>query len=139
MGKLYKYSVDISYEYVELGCCGFATLLPADFIRARKNDHKSFYCPSCGESRYYPGKSDKERLEEQLAAVQRGKELAEARAERERNNAKAARRSARAHKGVATRLKNRAKAGVCPCCNRTFKQLAAHMKNKHPEYMADKK
>lgn len=28
----------------------------------------------------------------------------------------------------------RAKAGVCPCCKRTFKQLAAHMKTKHPQY-----
>lgn len=23
---------------------------------------------------------------------------------------------------------------TCPCCKRTFKQLAAHMKNKHPEF-----
>ena len=27
---------------------------------------------------------------------------------------------------------NRVSAGVCPCCHRTFKQLALHMKNKHP-------
>jgi hypothetical protein len=24
--------------------------------------------------------------------------------------------------------------GVCPCCNRTFQQLARHMKAKHPGY-----
>ena len=30
----------------------------------------------------------------------------------------------------------RAKAGVCPCCNRTFKQLVRHMKTKHPEHAA---
>jgi hypothetical protein len=28
----------------------------------------------------------------------------------------------------------KAKAGVCPCCNRTFKQLADHMKVKHPDF-----
>ena len=30
--------------------------------------------------------------------------------------------------------KNRVAASVCPCCKKTFKQLAAHMKNKHPNY-----
>lgn len=37
-------------------------------------------------------------------------------------------------KGVATRLKNRAAHGVCPCCNRTFQQLARHMSAKHPDF-----
>lgn len=32
-----------------------------------------------------------------------------------------------------SRIKKRASAGVCPCCNRTFQQLARHMKTKHPE------
>jgi hypothetical protein len=35
------------------------------------------------------------------------------------------------------RLKRRAAAGTCPCCNRTFRQLTAHIKNKHPEFMAE--
>lgn len=43
-------------------------------------------------------------------------------------------RQVSAQKGAVTRLKNRAQHGVCPCCNRTFKQLAAHMANKHPDY-----
>lgn len=32
------------------------------------------------------------------------------------------------------KLKKRAAAGVCPCCNRTVRQMALHMKNKHPDY-----
>lgn len=32
------------------------------------------------------------------------------------------------------KLKRRVKAGVCPCCKRTFKQLVAHMKHKHPDF-----
>lgn len=31
-------------------------------------------------------------------------------------------------------LKERAAAGVCPCCNRTFRQLARHMKSQHPGF-----
>ena len=43
-------------------------------------------------------------------------------------------RQLRAQKGQNTKLRKRVKAGVCPCCNRTFKQLAAHMARMHPEY-----
>ena len=32
-------------------------------------------------------------------------------------------------------VKARVAHGVCPCCNRTFKQLARHMKTKHPDYV----
>jgi hypothetical protein len=31
------------------------------------------------------------------------------------------------------RIQKRTAAGVCPCCNRTFQQLARHMKTRHPE------
>lgn len=31
-------------------------------------------------------------------------------------------------------LETRAANGVCPCCHRTFKQLARHMKTKHPDF-----
>lgn len=30
------------------------------------------------------------------------------------------------------RLKKRAAAGVCPCCNRTFLNMQRHMKSRHP-------
>lgn len=42
------------------------------------------------------------------------------------------RRSANAYKGKVTRLKNRAQAGMCSCCNRHFENLERHMKTKHP-------
>jgi hypothetical protein len=35
------------------------------------------------------------------------------------------------------RLKKRASAGTCPCCNRTFIKLANHMSQKHPQFQAD--
>lgn len=44
--------------------------------------------------------------------------------------------SLKATKGVVTRLSKRASAGTCPCCNRTFKQLAAHMATKHQTFTA---
>lgn len=43
-------------------------------------------------------------------------------------------------KGTKTKLRNsntRHAAGVCPCCQRTFKQLVQHMANKHPDYKTE--
>lgn len=45
----------------------------------------------------------------------------------------AAERSASAYKGQVTKLKRRAKAGMCPCCKRSFVNLAQHMATKHPD------
>ena len=35
-----------------------------------------------------------------------------------------------------TRLQKRIHAGVCPCCNRTFTNVARHMKTKHPNVVS---
>jgi hypothetical protein len=68
-------------------------------------------------------KQDAARLEDEIRA--------------EREWRKQAQNQARAFKGRVTRLKNRAAAGVCPCCNRTFAQLARHMATKHKGFTAE--
>lgn len=35
------------------------------------------------------------------------------------------------------RLNKRASAGICPCCQRTFSNMAQHMKHQHPEFVAE--
>lgn len=49
--------------------------------------------------------------------------------------------SLRAQRGATTRARNqrdkdrkRIAAGVCPCCNRTFANVARHMASQHPEF-----
>jgi hypothetical protein len=44
----------------------------------------------------------------------------------------------RAAVGQVTKFKNRVWHGVCPCCNRTFENLARHMASKHADYAKDK-
>lgn len=34
------------------------------------------------------------------------------------------------------RAKKRAAAGTCPCCKRTFPNMATHMKRQHPEFVS---
>lgn len=105
---------------------------------ALKDSRITFYCPR-GHAQHY-GDSELDRVKAKLAeqtriateqaaraqqaqARMQSAELAEERAVTERN---AAQREVK-------RMKTRAAAGVCPCCNRTFVQLARHMKTKHPE------
>lgn len=35
------------------------------------------------------------------------------------------------------RLKKRASAGTCPCCSRTFSNMATHMKRQHPGFVEE--
>ena len=93
----------------------------------------TFYCPAghpqvfvSGESQETKLRRERDRLKQNTAMLEDS--LRHANADRD-----AARRSASAYKGTATRMKNRAKAGVCPCCNRTFLNLARHMKSQHTD------
>jgi hypothetical protein len=80
------------------------------------------------------GKSDAEKLQEQLDAERRRRQSAEQSVAYQADLAATAKRSAAAFKGQVTRLKGRAKAGFCPCCNRSFSQLERHMASKHPNF-----
>lgn len=94
----------------------------------RKTTKASFFCPN-GHEQHYVGETEADRLRRELAW-----------AERQRDNARAELRmtanSLRVVKGHKTRLKKRIAAGVCPCCRRSFENVARHMKSKHPDYAA---
>lgn len=119
--------------------CGIPHAVPWNLADKQQRDHdagktpKGIYCP-LGHVWVPSGEPKTERLQREL---DREKER-RARAIADRDQALA---SERAQRGAATRARNerdrvrkRAKAGVCPCCKRTFKALAAHMKTKHPDY-----
>lgn len=90
---------------------------------ALRNSHKMFYCPS-GHPQSYTAQSEKEalrlerdRLKQQLA--QKDDAIADEQRRREAAEKKAA------------RVEKRARAALCPCCNRSFGNLARHMATKH--------
>lgn len=125
----YTYAGDTDLVVMTCAACGITYAVP---LRLQENAYKrgegkiTWFCPN-GHAQGYYGQSEADRLRDQLA-LQRGRA---GRLAAERDQAQA---SARGYKGAATRVRNRAKAGVCPCCNRTFKQLARHMKTQHPEF-----
>jgi len=112
--------------------CGIAFCVTKDFNEKRlENRNKEFWCPA-GHGQVYTGKSDLDKIKEQL----RRSELETEQAERE---LKATRRSRTALRGQITKTKNRISKGVCPCCNRQFTNMQRHMETKHPDYAEEKK
>jgi hypothetical protein len=110
----------------ECGECGVTFGMTEEFIAARRSDHRGFYCPK-GHSRYYPQKSEAEKLRDRLRSAQ-------AQLPHTQDQLQATEYQRRAQKGQNTRLKNRIAAGVCPCCNRSFQDLRRHMAGQHPDY-----
>jgi hypothetical protein len=92
----------------------------------RGNSEITWYCTN-GHSLVYPGKSEAQKLRAKL-------NRAEATNTHLRDQRDATERSRRALKGQVTKVKNRVAKGVCPCCNRSFPDLHAHMQTKHPDY-----
>ncbi len=104
--------------------CGVSFGMPKRLHDNRREEGGDFYCPHGHVMAYR--ETEIMRLKRQLARKQ---ELLE----KSRTELRASRLQASAQKGVATRLRKRVAAGVCPCCNRTFKQLERHMKTQHTE------
>ncbi len=108
------------------------------YLRASRAD---FWCINGHRQCYSQQPSEADLVRKQLDEERRKRERAEQNvamyaddARHAREQAQRERNRANGYKGHATRMTKRVKAGTCPCCNRTFKQLAAHMANKHPTF-----
>ena len=127
MSEIYRARTVTDVEAVEMCGCQHTVYLSSEHSQQRQRDHKSFYCSVCGRGNHYLGKSDVEKLRGQLAST---KDMLDTMRE-DRDHKEYQRR---AEKAAKTKIKNRVGNGVCPCCNRTFKDLARHMANKHPTF-----
>lgn len=117
-------TVEMSAETCCAHGCGVVWCMPADLVNRRRNDHKSFYCPN-GHAQSYTAETEAEKLRRQLNNANQQIARAEDEA-REANNGRI-----RAEKAQARALK-RIHSGTCPCCKRTFQNVARHMQTKHP-------
>jgi uncharacterized protein CbrC (UPF0167 family) len=106
--------IDVTVQLAEEVCCrcGMFFAYPQDYKNRRRKDHQAFYCPA-GHEQYYYVESEEEKLRNKLTAAY-------------------ARESSLS--GELKRLKTRIRNGVCPCCNRSFKNIGRHIKSKHPEF-----
>ena len=110
----------------ECCACGVAFAMPRGLYNRRYEDHKDFWCPN-GHRQHYVGQTRAQRLERELREANRRTDQYRRQAREQQQRAASISRS---YKRVRDRVKN----GVCPCCNRTFENLARHMATQHPDY-----
>jgi transposase-like protein len=120
------YALPISVQMTDMECgeCGIQFAVPESWRAEKQRTGKGWHCPN-GHARAYI-ESDVKRLEKQLAEAHRTNT---ALAEQVRQAQIAERKATAERKRIAKRIS----AGVCMCCNRTFQNLARHMKTKHAE------
>lgn len=130
-------TITITEEMEVTNCidCGMAFAYPKDYDRRRREDHKNFFCPS-GHQQCYMGKTEAEKLRDQLAQKQVIIDDERRRGDRLASELRSANFKVNAERAAKSRLKHRVGRGVCPCCSRSFENLRRHMQTKHPEQLA---
>ena len=122
-----KLNYEVTLTQINCGECGGIYAINERF-REQKEKYGGYWkCPYCQCSWGF-GTSTIDKLTKEL-------EYEKKRTEWAKQDAKNYKHQLTAQKGVNTKLKKRIGHGVCPCCKRTFKQLAEHMKSQHPEYI----
>lgn len=115
--------------------CGTPFMLPARLLDAAVNAGHTIYCPHGHSVVWKETEADKlrrerDRLKQDHARLEDEKNQAWATATALRERAEKAEKATK-------RLKKRSSAGTCPCCSRTFTNMAEHMKHQHPEFVAE--
>jgi hypothetical protein len=118
---------------VTCGSCGTKHAIPKDLDDDGRENGTKWYCPKGCHITYV--KTEISELKQQLKYSEQSNEHKQQSIINLHNQLTDQKHKTRSEKAAKTRLKNRVKHGVCPCCNRTFKQLSEHMKIKHPEYI----
>lgn len=126
--------LQFAFDFQTITCCNCActfAMSEAHYLR-RRDDGKAFWCPN-GHEQFF-SESTVKRLEKELETEKKRHEWTKADLNYTRTKRDEYARKVVAQKAAKTRLKNRIANGVCPCCNRTFQNLVAHMKTQHPEF-----
>lgn len=132
--------ISVEMELHDCAACGFIYACTKAFFDRRRADGASWSIP-CGHTALYrESEADKEKkradqLAAELAHAKNYSELQGNWLRNEREGHKATERKLSAAKGQQTKLKKRIAHGVCPCCNRSFAEVARHMKRQHPEFV----
>jgi len=113
--------------------CGIEYALPTVLYDQQRKHGGYHHCPnghsqgwSKDASEFEQMRRERDRLKQDAARLEDENRAAWVEASEQ------AERAAKAE-AETKRVKKRATAALCPCCNRSFSQLARHMKTKHPE------
>lgn len=123
------------FEMRECITCGVLHAMPAVLLDRDRAEGGYRHCPNGHQQGWSKEASESERIRRERDRLKQDA----ARLEEENRQAFAAaneqrERAIRAESSI-KRLKKRASAGTCPCCSRTFQNMATHMKQQHPEFI----
>ena len=124
---------EVTIELVATTCaaCGVIFGISREYNDNLRDTGQGFFCPN-GHSLTLGSRTQKkiEQLKNKVAQEQEAAEYWRKSYHGERED----------HDQTKRRLsatKKRVANGVCPCCQRSFKQLSQHMKSKHPDYVSE--
>jgi len=124
--------------------CGVHIVMMDGVYEALKQSSSTFYC-LWGHAQHFPKgptaedtlRQERDRLKQETARLEERALAAERAEQAALEHAQFRQRQAAAARGQVTRLKNRAAAGLCPCCNRSFTNLQRHMATKHAGFTVE--
>lgn len=121
-------------DHVEMQCgtCGVWHTIPKIKYDTAYKEGGFWHCPN-GHSRGWQNGHDKQ----EIVKLCRERDRLQQRVAEKDDDIATKEREVAAQKGLVTKLKKRAAAGTCPCCQRTFTNMATHMRKQHPEMVAD--
>lgn len=111
--------------------CHTIFAMTLDMKRRKLDSGERFFCPN-GHGQSY-SESTVDRLHKKIQELKETRKYYEDFVNRLMEERDQFKLSAKGQKAAKTRIMNRIKNGVCPCCNRSFDNLHQHMKTKHKE------
>lgn len=116
--------------------CGVKFGLDSEYGKRMREDHAWFHCPN-GHLQHFTGESTEERLARELKDSRESNAFLYTRNEALHDKLMVEKNKVRAQKAAKTRIKNRIANGVCPCCNRSFKNVHSHFRSQHPLWLKE--
>jgi hypothetical protein len=124
----------ITADLTQLQCgnCGVIHAIPTAMYASCRDEGGFWHCPNGHQRGWRDGANKTE-----MANLRRERDRLLQRVAQKDDEVKDREREVAAQKGLVTKLKKRAAAGSCPCCQRSFSNMATHIRKQHPEYVAD--
>ncbi len=125
--------------FIRIACyrCKEEFGLGPETYQTLKRSSAGFHCPFGHEQHFTAGPTEVDKLRRERDRLQQDAARLHDTIRRREDERDSAIRRASAARGQVTRLKNRAAAGLCPCCNRSFVNLQRHMASKHAGFTAE--
>jgi hypothetical protein len=127
-------TLGVTLTAIHCGCCGGTYAINERYRERKQETGEGWHCPYCKCSWGYK-EGENARLKRELEAAKNQEVAEQQRHDQTKTHLRETEIQLRAQKGQVTKIKNRVAKGTCPCCRRSFKDMAKHMKTEHPNFI----